>query len=147
MTFALDLRAFADKTDARMDAAVKRIVLGVAKELVEMSPVGDADYWKSPPPKGYVGGRFKGSWDYGFNEAPTSLLREIDPSGMTSIARIEAGVMASKAAGAVHYIVNNTPYAQRLEEGWSRRQAPQGMVGLTVMKYQTIVAEVAAEFQ
>lgn len=141
MTFALDLRAFAKKTDLRTEAVVRRIVLDVAKELVEMSPVGDASYWQSPPPKGYVGGRFKASWDYGFNSPPSSLHRGIDPSGGASLGRIEAS-MGNRMSGAVHYIANNTPYARRLEEGWSR-QAPMGMVSLTVLKFQGIVTTAA----
>ena len=142
MTFALDLSAFAKKTDLRMEAVVRRIVLDVAKSLVEMSPVGDADYWKSPPPKGYVGGRFKASWDYGFNSPPSDLHRGIDPSGAASLNRIEAGI-DGKMGGAIHYLANNAPYAMRLEEGWSR-QAPHGMVELTAMKFQAIVDEAAA---
>ena len=143
MTFALDLSAFAKKTDARMEAVVRRIVLDVAKSLVEMSPVGDASYWQSPPPKGYVGGRFKNSWDIGFNSIPSAVYRTADASGSSSLGRIEAG-MGGKMGGAVHYLVNNTSYAMRLEEGWSR-QAPHGMVELTVMKFQTIVDEAAEQ--
>lgn len=144
MTFALDLSAFAKKTDERLNLYVKRIVLDVAKELVEMSPVGDASYWQSPPPKGYVGGRFKASWDYGFNEVPSALYREADASGETSLGRIAEG-MGERMAG-VHYLANNVPYAMRLEEGWSR-QAPQGMVSLTIIKFDQIVAEAAAEMR
>lgn len=145
MAFALDLVAFAKKTDAHLELVVKRIVLGVARSLVEMSPVGDAAYWQSPPPKGYVGGRFKASWDYGFNAIPSAIYREADASGTSSLGRIEAS-MGARMGGAVHYIANNTPYAMRLEEGWSR-QAPMGMVTLTVMKFQGIVAEAAAQLQ
>ena len=38
--------------------------------------------------------------------------------------------------------MNNAPYAQRIENGWSR-QAPQGLVGLTVVMFQQIVREAA----
>ena len=142
MTFALDLSAFAKKTSDNLEVVVSRIVLDVAKELIEMSPVGDADYWISKPPKGYVGGRFKASWDYGFNSPPTALYREADASGDSSLSRIEAGISVGNMAGNVHYLGNNVPYAMRLEEGWSS-QAPLGMVGLTVMKFQGIVDEAA----
>ena len=43
-----------------------------------------------------------------------------------------------EASGKLHYIVNNLPYSIALENGHSG-QAPQGMVGLTVTEYQTIV--------
>ena len=154
MTFALDLSAFAKKTDARVESIVRRIVLDVAKSLIEMSPVGDASYWESPPPKGYVGGRFKGAWDYGYNTVPSAAYFSDydgsklglldDPAGSASESRIMNGVGDSRMAGAVHYIANNVPYAMRLEEGHSR-QAPMGMVSLTVIKFQAIVAAAAKQ--
>jgi len=148
MTFALDMKAFAKKTDARLNAVVKVIVLDVAKSLIEMSPVGDADYWKSPPPKGYVGGRFKGSWMFETGQAPVGDPGTIDASGSTSLNRVLVGLSVGRAAGKMHYIANNVPYAMRLENGgpggsgWSR-QAPQGMAGLTAMKFGSIVRNAA----
>jgi hypothetical protein len=47
------------------------------------------------------------------------------------------------AAGRVFYLANNVPYAQRIEDGWSR-QAPTGLVALTAMEFQNIVGESAA---
>jgi hypothetical protein len=46
------------------------------------------------------------------------------------------------AAGKVHYITNNLPYAWRLEHGHSK-QAPAGMVGLTVVEFAGIVDKAA----
>ena len=34
--------------------------------------------------------------------------------------------------GQTIWICNNVPYAQRLEHGWSKTKAPQGMVGITL---------------
>lgn len=140
MSFSVDLRNFVNKTNDKTEAVVKRIVAGVAQSVIEMSPVGDASYWESPPPKGYIGGRFRGNWDYGFNSLPTSVFETIDPSGQTSLGRTVGGLNNQKATGGIHYIVNNLPYAQALEDGWSR-QAPQGMVGLTVLRFNQIVGE------
>jgi len=39
--------------------------------------------------------------------------------------------------GDIVYLANNLPYAQRLEDGWSQ-QAPEGMVKLTVQRFQQI---------
>jgi hypothetical protein len=71
------------------------------------------------------------------------LIRTIDPSGAASNERI-AETVPQKAAGMVHYIVNTTPYMQRLEDGWSK-QAPNGMVALTVVAFGGIVQKVADE--
>lgn len=142
MSFTLDMSKFAKKANDNIDILVKRTVAGVANEVIERSPVGDASYWINPAPKGYVGGRFRGNWDYGFNAAPTSEYSTIDANGSVSLARIESGMIGKPAAG-MHYIANNLPYAQRIEEGWSRNQAPHGVVALTVIKFQAIVDEAA----
>ena len=76
MSFSLDLKKFADKTNAKANAAVREIVRGVAESLVEKSPVGNAELWANPDhkPKGYVGGRFRANWQYGENEIPDGEL-------------------------------------------------------------------------
>jgi len=142
MSFSLDLKRFADKADVNMATAVRKTVMEIGARLVEKTPVGDATLWKSPPPKGYVGGRAKANWQYGFNSAPPGDLPDIDPSGAVSIQSI-SGVFEQPVAG-IHYLTNNLPYAQRLEDGWST-QAPYGMVGLTLIEAPQIVEEAARE--
>jgi hypothetical protein len=137
VTFALDLKKFADKTDARVNALVRKIVIDVGTSVVLKSPVGDANYWKSPAPPGYVGGRFRGNWQYGLGAINPVTSEAIDPSGATTISSI-VGKVDDTPAGQVHYITNSLPYADRLENGWSR-QAPNGMVNLTALEFQPIV--------
>jgi hypothetical protein len=136
MTFALDLAKFAEKAGAMADQAVGQIIASVASEIDHRSPVGDATYWKSKPPKGYIGGHFRANWQLGIGTLPHGVKAGVDMSGATL-----AGIIAeipTEAAGKVYWLANNTPYATRLEHGWSR-QAPQGMVGLTATKFQQIV--------
>ena len=140
MSFTLDMQKFTKKTTGNIELAIKSIVRDVAETIIEMSPVGDATAWKNPPPVGYTGGRFRGNWDYGFNAAPNTEYDIIDKSGSASRGRIDAKIIGKKMAGNVHFIANNLPYAQRLEDGWSN-QAPAGMVSLTVIKWQSIVNE------
>ena len=144
MSFALDLSKFAEKAMARADEAVRRIVIGVAANIDKRSPVGDGNLWKSPPPKGYIGGRFRGSWMYGNYEGAGIPMNEgdIDPSGQAAQAAIVAAI-PDKAAGIRHVIINNVPYAQELERGHST-QAPQGIVGLAVVEFQQTVDEAVA---
>lgn len=137
MTFALDLKKFADKTDARVNALVRKIVIDVGTSVVLKSPVGDAKYWKSPAPKGYVGGRFRANWQYGLGAMDLTTSEKIDASGAATISAI-VGKVGDTPAGQVHYLTNSLPYADRLENGWSR-QAPNGMVNLTVLEFQPIV--------
>jgi hypothetical protein len=139
MTFALDLKRFAEKTKDKADITVGRIVIGVAAELDRRSPVGDAAYWQHPAPKGYIGGRFRGNWQLGVDTIPAGETGLIDRTGAEAQGRIIA-TLPEKASGRVFYLMNNVPYARRIEEGWSR-QAPTGLVALTVIQFQRIVDE------
>lgn len=155
-TFALQLKAFADKAGAAADLVVKKVVIDMGTRVVERSPVGNRELWadnkvrmeKGLPlqPKGYIGGRFRANWQYGNYTGgglPMSSLPDIDASGQVSIDRITSGV-PSDAAGMIHVLRNNLPYALRLEEGWST-QAPAGMVGITVREFQAIVDKAVKE--
>lgn len=134
-SFVSDVSNFAKKATGKVDSVVRKVVLDIGTRIVERSPVGDADYWKSPPPPGYVGGRFRANWQYRFGTIPSGEVDKVDPSGKTSIVDIQK-VFTSPSAG-IHYIANNLPYAKRLEQGWSR-QAPSGMVALTMVEFQGI---------
>lgn len=144
-SFAADLTAFASKAKGNMDRVVRKVVLDVGTSVVQKSPVGDGDFWKRPPPPGYVGGRFRGNWQYAFGQIPKGNLDEIDPAGATTINRISTELSSVKNLAGIHYVANNLPYAQRLEEGWSYRQAPQGMVMLTVVEFQTFLKKAVAK--
>jgi len=143
MTFVLDLQRFAEKTKARADDAVGLIVVKIAAELDQRSPVGDAKFWKHPPPKGYIGGHFRANWQLGVGVRPTTEVKGVDPTGQATQGRILAAI-PEQASGKVYWLSNNAPYAQRLEKGWSR-QAPEGLVGLTVTRFQQIVDQAVAD--
>ena len=132
-SFGAQLRRFSDKTKAKMDMAVRKIVLDVFSNVIHMSPVDE--------------GRFKGNWLPAIGSAPAGTVETLDPDGNIVIAKVQ-GVVGEIKAGDVIYMVNNLPYAKRLEEGYSG-QAPAGMVALTVQRFQPIadaaIRSVAAE--
>jgi hypothetical protein len=141
MSFTSQMNAFCQQiAPDKLDSTVRKTVIEIGNRIVMRSPVGDANAWQSPPPAGYVGGRFRANWMYDFNSQPNTITDEIDPSGGASLARI-LGVTARPSAG-VHYITNSLPYAQRLEDGWSG-QAPSGMVGLVEIEFPEIARRAA----
>ena len=77
-------------------------------------------------------GRARGNWQIGEN--PPEIAR-LDPAGALAIADGTAGILRA-AAFDVITIANNLPYILGLEEGRSR-QAPAGMVGLTLAEIET----------
>jgi hypothetical protein len=144
MGLADEMRDFAAKTKARIDATVRTVVLEVDRSLVEKSPVGDPLLWARPgnAPPGYIGGRFRANWQYGENEIPegelfTPIVGPF-PSAAESIETVAAQIKPD-AGGKIHYLVNNLPYAQALEDGHSSKQAPAGVVGITVIEFEQII--------
>lgn len=142
-SFTLDLQKFVAKAGARADAAVGEVVRALALKVDERSPVGDPIYWKGPAPKGYVGGHFRGNWQLGIGALPAGIVPGVDPDGGRTRAEIAAAI-PEQAAGNVYYLANNVPYALRIEHGWSR-QAPAGVVGITVTEFDTRISEAVAK--
>lgn len=89
--------------------------------------------------KDYIGGRFRGNWMFSIGAPDNATSDETDPSGRKSTARIVAGAIEFKA-GDIAYITNSLSYAIPLEFGHSK-QAPGGMVRITVARFQQIVLE------
>src|SRR5690606_10449361 len=92
-------------------------VVLASQSIVSMSPVDT--------------GRFRANWNYSVGAPDESTSLWVDPTGGLTIRKIIAQSRGAKA-GYVYYLTNALPYAQRLENGWSK-QAPQGMVRLTAM--------------
>lgn len=124
--FANQVRRFSEKTKAKMDKAVRRLSLEMFSNVIHMSPVDT--------------GRFKANWQPAIGGMPTGVIEAVDPSGTVVIAKVQ-GVVKGVEVGDVIYMVNNLPYARRLEEGWSN-QAPSGMVALTVQRFRPIAEAV-----
>lgn len=144
MTFTTDLKVFADKTNAKANTTVRAIVFMLDAKLVFRSPVGDALFWKSPPPPGYVGGKFRANWQIGIDEVNGSTANAPEEKDGV-VERHQAETEGRAFAGYTTYLTNSVEYARRLEDGWSQRQAPAGIVGLSVIEFEPVVkAAVAA---
>lgn len=140
--FALDIRKFATKAVENANTVTREVVGGVIAEVDRRSPVGDPSYWQNPPPPGYRPGLFRGNWQLSVDMPTLTETGRIDPTGAEATAENLAAI-PEQAFGHVYYLTNNVPYANRIENGWSR-QAPAGVVGLTVVRWEEIVAASAA---
>lgn len=201
-SFAENIRDFAERAQAGIDATIREIVIEIGSSVIRMSPVGNPEIWaenvihrqantraaddydfkvavrntiinlnesnftkagklrkgvKYAKPltkterdqnfnvnglvagKDYVGGRFRGNWQFSIDTPSDGVLDQIDVSGNVSIAVLKAQVQ-SLTAGQTAYIVNNLPYGIPLEYGHST-QAPGGMVRITLARFQQIVDE------
>lgn len=137
-TFEEQVRAWTLKTQRRLRLTNVELILACAGRLIDRSPVGDPTFWESgKAPKNYVPGTFKANWNGGFNQIDYSTTDETDPTGEISLVRIYSAIPSDPTG--VFYITNSLPYARPLEDGHSK-QAPFGMVGLTVLEFDEIFA-------
>lgn len=135
--FGPDLAEFARKTLLRQDLLKRAVAIKLFSSIIRDSPVGDPDLWKSKPPVGYVGGRFRANWNCTIGAADTSTTESTDFA-----AAIPAVIQVCEASDRkdVNWLANSLPYAERLEKGWSR-QAPAGMVRRNVTRIKRLVTQ------
>ena len=122
--YSFKVRKWAKAAQLSAEQATRAATLEMFTGVVRKSPVDT--------------GRFRANWQIdqrGFN------YEKFDPSGQEKIVEITEKVMASEVGGVIS-LINNLPYAERLEFGHSK-QAPEGMVRLTAMEF-TEAAEEAA---
>lgn len=94
--------------------------------------------------KGYVGGRFRGNWQVGIGSINEDTSAPPDKSGAAAISRGSSAVTTWKIGSGTIYLTNSLPYAKPLEYGYSR-QAPSGMVRLTVQDFNIKVRKAINE--
>lgn len=126
--FQLDIQRFVDKANGNVDLVVRKVSLDLFRRVIMKSPVDT--------------GRFKGNWQVAIGSIPSGTLVVDDKSGNATISRVTAATLGLHA-GQVIYLVNNLAYARALEYGWSK-QAPAGMVRLSVSEYPQVVNAAAA---
>ena len=142
-TFALSLKAFAEKAKANVGVVVRKTSIDLLTATVLRTPVGNPDLWKNKPPKGYVGGRLRANWNVSLVTPDTTTTDAIDKTGGETIARGSA--IAGEADGIKDiWIMNSLPYAIPIEYGHSGVQAPAGMVRISVAEFQAFVDQAAA---
>ncbi len=114
--FSLDLTRFIEKTQGNMDKAVRQTVALIAQELDHRTPRDT--------------GRLAANWQFGKYSPPTGIVNSVEIAEGAVGRRIATEAVDVMAGGEV-WIVNNMPYAGRIEYGYSQKQ-PAGMVRTTL---------------
>lgn len=133
--FTVSLQQLADKSKGDIQKIAQKVTLDLFAKILERSPVGNPALWKSPPPKGYIGGQFRANWNCAFNLVDASTTDSTNQSRGAD----EAAKALSFPVGGVVYYTNSLPYAQRLEyDSWSSQAIP-GMVRISVAEFDQYV--------
>lgn len=140
MTFTVDVKMWADKAGLDLVQAKRAAAIQIFSAVIMATPVGNASQWQRPSsaPPGYVGGRLRGNWQATLNAPAATKLDVIDAGGGLTINNAQAAI-----AGAVGdqkiYLTNNLPYASRIEFGAHSKQAPSGMVRVSILAWNNAV--------
>lgn len=131
-SFALDIKAFAEKAKDRADFVVKKVGIDIGSSLVMMTPVDT--------------GHARHNWNVGFGAAMRGEREGFDKGGGATVGRITQDVTDKARFGVTMYFNLNIPYGVKLEYGHST-QAPNGMVRVTVARFKQFVEAAAKQAQ
>jgi len=125
--FLTDIKKFIKDAETLNHKVVKEIVSEINASVIELSPIDT--------------GNFVSNWLLGIDSSiPWGVTGFKNPDKQEKINRLEARI-PQDAANHTYNLVNNTSYAQLLENGHSK-QAPLGMVSITVVKIPSIIRRV-----
>lgn len=126
-SFSLDVAKFAGLVPRKMDMALRKVGLEVLSGITLGTPVDT--------------GRARGNWQTTVGAPAEGDLDREDKTGALAIGAGAVTVNAWKPSDESSlFIANNLPYIEALENGHSK-QAPAGMVGVTLARFQDIVRE------
>ena len=130
--FKANFAAILKEAGDKVNLVVRKTALQLQTRMVQRSPVDT--------------GRFKNNWTTGIGVVNTDTTTDTDLTGTGSIDRTVSAVSDWKPGQTIN-LTNSLPYAMRLEyDSWSK-QAPSGMVRLTVLEFNQAVAEAAASIK
>lgn len=134
MAVHLNITKLVNAAKGQMDDAVRRFTFDLFSRVIMRSPVDT--------------GRFRGAWAIGFG-APNPSTNEgvLDPGGVNTTGTgssksknwVQMELQRHPVGDSIVYLTNSLPYAMRLEYGWSK-QAPYGMVRLTIIEYAAVLS-------
>lgn len=117
--FTLDLSRLVEKAKGKTDLAVRKVMLETFSKVIYKSPVDT--------------GRFRSNWLLQYGAPNLSTTLETDKSGGSTVGRVAADIQSTRLDGKSIFLTNSLDYSITLENG-SSKQAPQGMVRLSIIE-------------
>lgn len=138
--FERSIENFIKKARKNPELVVRQVTVKLFSQIILASPVDT--------------GRFRMNWQASYGQPATSVLIANDPSGSRAIANATNFVMHNPEWEEFRF-TNNLPYAEAIEfggypgngpntVGGYSKQAPQGVVRVTVKRFQRLIDEAAA---
>lgn len=120
--WSVSMQKLAEQAGSELELVTQKATLDLFTAVVRRSPVDT--------------GRFRANWNVSQGSPNTSAVLEgpVSPSH----ADAELARAAALPAGGITYLANGLPYAEVLENG-SSKQAPNGMVRVSVVEFERFV--------
>jgi hypothetical protein len=122
MSFEREMRAAELKITQASEKTVRATALQLFTQVIERTPVDT--------------GAARGNWRTAINQAPIGTVERTGSGPALSEVNLAA---ARFTLADTIYLANNLPYIERLESGDWSRQAPQGMVAVTVNEFERVI--------
>ena len=137
MSFASELSKFTAKAESNTEQVFRASTISLFSRIISRTPV------KS--------GRLKGNWQIDINQPATGDVSDSDTTPINTLdggskRKVASGVMRANLNDSI-YMVNNLPYARRIENGNFSDQAPAGMVGVSVAEFNREVEKQARKLK
>jgi hypothetical protein len=139
-SFEDQMRRIEINTVRRLDLLGRKIALELFRRVIYKTPVDS--------------GRARANWQVTIGSAASGTVEIDDTNGTATMTRATAASRGFRA-GDIIYLTNNLPYIMKLEEGGYpdgpktvggfSRQAPAGMVALTVQEFAIVVNQILVE--
>jgi hypothetical protein len=139
-SFEDDLRKFERKTERKMTQVGRKVALEIFQRVIYKTPVDS--------------GRARANWQVTIGAPATGTVELSDKDGSATMSLATAASAGFKAGDTI-YLTSNLPYIRKLEEGGYpdgpktvggfSRQAPAGMVALTVQEFAQVVNQISVE--
>lgn len=126
--FKRNFSALLKRAGDKAELVVRKVAIELQSSMILKSPVDT--------------GRFRANWQCGIGAMNTSISA---PPGTDAKGRTATALQGWKP-GQTIWLTNSLPYSRRLEYGWSK-QAPGGMVRMSIQEYGRYLKKVVSELQ
>jgi len=117
--FGAIIERIAKESSEKAEKAVDDFVFETFKEVIDETPVGKPELWKTKPPPNYVPGKLKSNW-FPSVGSPSGQTTESTSGSEDRLSSIRGRVAGRKA-----YLTNNQPYAYPIEVGSKQTYTPE----------------------
>lgn len=124
-SFSIGLEQVAVQTERELSMTLRKTCMSIGRRIIMRTPVRR--------------GMARGNWQATIGAPALGALDRADPGGARAGAELNSVVGKWEVVqGASFFFTNNLPYIGRLESGYSK-QAPTGMVAVTMAEFGGIV--------